>query len=146
MVFNTKKHESVCEVELLRIDYDIDSPSDEGSLLVKVLASGDEILCCDVDCGAHLEFLVPGNTCEVFFTIFGAIVKLEGDNQKIRIHKNHHKGVEKIHGRVISVKGDWILCDAGFPVYAMSISPRHDFRAGDHIVVAGGLRIEVILK
>lgn len=146
MVFNAKKHESICEIELLRIDYDIDSPSDEGSLLVKVLESGDEIFCCDVDCGAHLEFLVPGNTYEAFFTIFGAVVKLEGDNNKKKIHKNHHKGVEKIHGKVISVKGDWILCDAGFPVYAMAISPHHDLRAGDHIVVAGGLRIEVILK
>jgi len=146
MVFNTKKHESVSEVELLRIDYDIDSPSDEGALMVKVLATGDEILCCDVDCGAHLEFLVPGNAYEVFFTIFGAAVKLEGGHKKAEVVKNRHGGVEKIHGKVVSVKGDWILCDAGFPVYAMSISPHHDFRPGEHIVVAGGLRIEVILK
>jgi len=145
MVFNTKKHESISEVELLRIDYDIDSPSDEGSLLVKVCSTGDEILCCDVDCGAHLEFLVPGNIYDVFFTIFGAAVKLEG-NKKAGVNKNHHCGVEKIHGKVISINGDWILCDAGFPVYAMSISPHHDFKTGDHIVVAGGMRIEVILK
>lgn len=140
------KKEKTCEIELMDIVYDEDSPSDEGSLLVRVTATGDVALCCDVDCGSHLARLKKGSRYTALFLSFGSIEILGGaDPGTKKIERNEHEGVVSMTGKIDAITGEWVICDVGFPVYAMPLKKSDTFKKGDIVSVMGGLRVELMI-
>jgi len=133
-------------VKLLEILYDLDSPSNEGSLLVHESRTGEELLCCDVDCGDHLDFFKIGEHYEAFFSTFGVISPHCPESEGARIEKNRYRGVVKMNGTIVDIKDNWYICDVGFYVYAMSITNVSGIRKGDRVSIAGGLRVDLIVK
>lgn len=126
----------------------MDSPSNEGSLLVYEKNTGEELLCCDVDCGDHLDLFKPGEEYEAFFSTFGVIAaasaaKAEGAPA---IEKNQYRGVIRMSGKIADIKDNWYICDVGFFVYAMSITGVSGLKKGDAVMITGGLRIDLVVK
>jgi|GEM_PF-4521489 len=136
----------ISKFKLLDIIYDHDSPSNEGSLLVRELKTGEVLLCDDLDYGDHIEMLKTGEEYEAFFTTLGFIEPRGNSKKDYKIFKNPQDGVLKINAVISDIKNDWYICDAGFFVYAMSITHIDGLKVGDHISVSGGLRIEPLIK
>ncbi len=134
------------KVELLEILYDMDSPSNEGSLLVHESRSGEELLCCDVDCGDHLDLFKIGGHYEAFFSTFGMITHADEENAVPKVEKNQFRGVTRLNATIIDIRDNWYICDAGFYVYAMSITNISGLKKGDRVTIAGGLRVDLIVK
>lgn len=134
------------KIKLLEIHYDIDSPSDEGSLLVEEENTKEQFLCCDVDLGEHLDRLKIDETYNVFFSTFGTVNCLNKENKvKKEIHKNKFKGITKMFGKVVDIIDQWYVCDVGFYVFVMSIKNITSIKCGDYISIDGGVRIELSL-
>lgn len=139
--------ERTSEVELLKVHYDENSPSDEGSLLVRVVSTGDVLLCCDVDCGGHFAKLKKNNRYRALFMTFGAIEPVaDAAGSSAEISRNEHDGVTSMTGKVDDRVDEWIICDVGFPVYAMPVKKNSSIKKGDIVSIFGGLRVELILQ
>jgi len=134
------------KVKLLEILYDLDSPSNEGSLLVQEMKTGEELLCCDVDCGDHLDLFAIGGEYEAFFSTFGVISRAEKERGPANIEKNQYRGVIRMTAKIVDVRDNWYVCDAGFYVYAMSMTGVSGIKKGDRVNITGGLRVDLIVK
>jgi len=124
----------------------MDSPSNEGSLLVYETKSGEELLCCDVDCGDHLDLFKIGEHYEAFFSTFAMITHAGKEDVVPKIEKNRFRGVTRLNATIADIKENWYICDAGFYVYAMSMTDISGFKKGDRVTIAGGLRIDPVIK
>jgi hypothetical protein len=134
------------KVKLLEILYDLDSPSNEGSLLVHENKTGEELLCCDVDCGDHLDLFTVGGEYEAFFSTFGVISRAEKERGPANVEKNQYRGVIRMTGKIVDVRDNWYVCDVGFYVYAMSMTGISDIKKGDRVNITGGLRVDLVVK
>ncbi len=133
-------------IKLLEVFYDLDSPSNEGSLLVCERNTGEELLCCDVDCGEHLDYFKIGHDYEAFFSAFGMISHLNEDGIVPEIEKNQYRGVIRMNAKIVDIRDEWYICDAGFYVYAMPITNMAGFKKGGRVTISAGLRVELVIN